>query len=73
MNELCFMSNLTSGEWTSWVQAVSSGIAIVAAGGAVVYQAGRIRLDGCERKASASSGIARMLVHFSDHGIMVRW
>lgn len=49
MNELCFMSKLTTGEWASWVQAVSSVIAIVAAGGAVVYQAGRIRLDGCER------------------------
>jgi hypothetical protein len=31
MNQLCFLSNLTSSEWASWVQAVGSVFAIVAA------------------------------------------
>jgi hypothetical protein len=31
MNQLCFLSNLSSSEWASWVQAVGSILAIVAA------------------------------------------
>ena len=31
MNNLCFLSNLTSSEWAAWVQAIGSIIAIVAA------------------------------------------
>ena len=31
MNELCFLSNLTSAEWAAWVQAVGSIVAIIAA------------------------------------------
>ncbi len=31
MNNLCFLSNLTSAEWASWVQAVGTIVAIVAA------------------------------------------
>jgi hypothetical protein len=31
MTQLCFLSNLTSSEWASWVQAVGSVLAIVAA------------------------------------------
>lgn len=72
MNELCILSNLTSSEWASWVQAIASVIAIVAAGGGVFYQARRTRLDGCEREASALHGIARMLVHFRDAAVEAR-
>jgi len=31
MNDLCFLSNLTSSEWASWVQAIGSMLAIIAA------------------------------------------
>ena len=31
MNNLCFLSNLTSSEWAAWIQAVGSVIAILAA------------------------------------------
>ena len=31
MNELCFLSNLTSAEWAAWVQAIGSIVAIIAA------------------------------------------
>jgi len=39
MNELCFLSNLTSAEWAAWVQAVGSVLAIVAAAWIVKHQA----------------------------------
>ena len=39
MNELCFLSNLTSSEWASWVQAIGSIIAIIAAAWIAVHQA----------------------------------
>lgn len=39
MNELCFLSDLTSSEWASWVQAVGSIAAIVAAAWIARYQA----------------------------------
>jgi hypothetical protein len=37
MNELCFLSNLTSVEWAAWVQAVGSTIAIFASAGIAIY------------------------------------
>jgi hypothetical protein len=39
MNELCFLSNLTSSEWASWVQAIGSIVAIIAAAWIAVHQA----------------------------------
>jgi hypothetical protein len=39
MNELCFLFNLTSSEWASWVQAVGSILAIIAAAWIARYQA----------------------------------
>jgi len=39
MNELCFLSNLTSGESAAWVQAVGSVIAIIAAAWIAIHQA----------------------------------
>ena len=39
MNELCFLSNLTSAEWAAWVQAVGSIVAIFAAVGIAIYVA----------------------------------
>ena len=39
MNELCFLSNLTSAEWAAWVQAVGSVLAIVAAAWIAKHQA----------------------------------
>jgi len=38
MNELCFLSGLTSGEWASWVQAVGSVAAICVSAVVVVWQ-----------------------------------
>lgn len=39
MNQLCFLSGLTSSEWASWVQAVGSILAIVGAAWIARYQA----------------------------------
>ena len=39
MSELCFLSNLSSTEWASWVQAVGSVAAIIAAAGIAKHQA----------------------------------
>ncbi len=39
MNELCFLTNLTSAEWAAWVQAVGSVAAIVAAAWIAKHQA----------------------------------
>ena len=39
MNELCFLSNLTSAEWAAWVQAIGSVVAIVAAAWIAKHQA----------------------------------
>jgi len=39
MIELCFLSNLTRGEWAAWVQAVGSVIAIVAAAWIAIHVA----------------------------------
>lgn len=38
MNQLCFMSNLTSSEWASWVQALGSIAAIIGAVGIAIWQ-----------------------------------
>lgn len=38
MNELCFLSNLTSSEWASWVQAIGSIGAIFGAACIAVWQ-----------------------------------
>ena len=39
MNELCFLSNLTSTEWAAWVQAVGSVAAIAAAAWIAIHVA----------------------------------
>src|SRR5437879_581950 len=38
MNELCFMSNLTSTEWAAWVQALGAIAAIIGAAWIAIYQ-----------------------------------
>lgn len=38
MHTLCFLSNLSSAEWTAWVQAVGSVVAIVAATWIAIHQ-----------------------------------
>lgn len=39
MNELCFLSNLSSTEWAAWLQAVGSVLAVVAAAWIAKHQA----------------------------------
>lgn len=41
MNELCFLSGLSSSEWAAWVQAVGSVAAIFGAAGIAIWQAGK--------------------------------
>jgi hypothetical protein len=38
MNQLCFLTGLTSSEWAAWVQAIGSVAAIVGAVGVAVWQ-----------------------------------
>lgn len=45
MNQLCFLSNLTSSEWAAWVQAVGSIAAIFGATGIAIWQARRQHKD----------------------------
>lgn len=51
MNELCFMSNLTSSEWASWVQAVASVSAIAAGALGIWIQMGRQAAQDRRREA----------------------
>ena len=81
MNQLCFLSNLTSSEWASWVQAVGSVLAIVAAALIARHQAKlqhrsaldllrterrTARVEVAETLAVLASNAARALAHVSD-------
>ena len=48
MNQLCFLSNLTSSEWAAWVQAVGSIAAILGSVGVAIWQAGRLHKNSLE-------------------------
>lgn len=41
MNQLCFLSDMTSTEWAAWVQAVGSIAAIFGAAGIAIWQSGK--------------------------------
>ena len=41
MNQLCFLSEMTSSEWAAWVQAVGSIAAVFGAAGIAIWQANR--------------------------------
>jgi hypothetical protein len=48
MNELGFLSNLTSAEWAAWVQAVGSVVAIIAAAWIAIHVAKRQHQNALE-------------------------
>lgn len=65
MNELCFLSNLTSAEWAAWVQAVGSVIAIIAAAWIAIHQANLQHKNALElhktEKRTEQTGITKTL------------
>ena len=69
MNELCFITNLSSSDAASWAQATVGAIAIVAGGAAVVWQVKRNRMELSEREARLHDGLARLLIHLKDSAI----
>lgn len=66
MNQLCFLTNLTSSDIASWAQAVVGTIAIIAGACAVYWQAHRARLEQCEREARALNGLVCLLTHLKN-------
>lgn len=67
MNELCFLSNLTSSEWASWVQAIGSVLAIIAAAWIARYQAkhqqeSALQMHRTERLAAQSEAAETLSV-----------
>jgi hypothetical protein len=72
MNQLCFLTGLSSSDVAAWAQAVVGATAIIVGAIAVWWQARRARLELCERDASALDGIARLLVHLRDTAIEAR-
>ena len=78
MKQLCFLSNLTSSEWASWVQAIGSIAAIVGSVLIAVWQANRqhqasldllraekrlARVESAKALLSLSTGALRLLEH----------
>lgn len=67
MNDLCFLSNLTSSEWASWVQAVGSVLAIIAAAWIARYQTrlqreSALELHRTERQTARAEAAETLLV-----------
>ncbi len=58
MNELCFLSGLTSAEWAAWVQAAGSIIAIFAAWWIGHRQIAHLRLAALEVEKAHTKAIA---------------
>ena len=74
MNNLCFLSNLTSTEWAAWVQAVGSIVAILAAVKMALWQSKRqysdaLSLQQSELKRSRIEN-AKILMHISKNGVL---
>jgi len=57
---------MSKAEWSGWVQAVVSSIAIIVGAGVVIWQVHRGRLEACEREARELDGLARLLIHLTD-------
>lgn len=66
MNNLCFITDLTSSDIAAWAQAVVGSVAIVVGAFFAVWQVCRSRREACEREASQLYGLARLLVHLRD-------
>ncbi|WP_374515337.1 hypothetical protein [Niveibacterium sp.] len=81
MNELCFLSNLSSSEWASWVQAIGSIAAIAGAVGIAIWQAKQqhkasldllraerrmARVEAAKAFLSLSTGALRLLQHSAE-------
>lgn len=66
MNQLCFLTNLTSSDIAAWAQAAVGTIAIISGAVAVNWQARRARLEQCEREARALNGLVRLLTHLKN-------
>ena len=66
MNQLCFLTNLTSSDIAAWAQAIVSSIAIIVGALAVFWQARRARLEQSEREARVLDGLAHLLIHLKD-------
>ena len=78
MNQLCFLTGLTSSEWAAWVQAIGSIAAIVGAVGVAVWQSRQqhrtsmatlkaersfVRIEAARALQELSTGALRLLEH----------
>jgi hypothetical protein len=72
MNEVCFLSYLSSSDYAAWAQAIVGTAAIVVGARVVASQATQARLDLSEREARSHDGLARLLVHLKDSALAAR-
>ena len=72
MNNLCFLTSLSSSDVAAWAQAVVSSLAIVVGAYFVHWQVKRGRMELLEREALAVDGLARLLVHLRDYAVEAR-
>jgi hypothetical protein len=57
MHELCFMSNLSNGDWAAWVQALGTIVAVFSSVGLIHYQA-KFQRKQKQRYAAAAIDLA---------------
>lgn len=72
MNELCFLTSMSSSDVAAWAQATVGAVAIVVGAVAVNWQVRRNRLELSEREARFHDGLARLLIHLKDYAIEAR-
>lgn len=63
MNELCFLTNLTSSDVAAWAQAIVSSLAIVIGVLVVGWQTHQTRLEAGKREARSLDGLALLIAH----------
>lgn len=72
MNQLCFLTDLTSSDVAAWAQAVVGMLAIISGAIAVHWQVRRGRLELAEREARTHDGLARLIIHLKDAAVEAR-
>lgn len=66
MNQLCFLTNLSSSDVAAWAQAVVSSVAIIVGALVVSWQTRRTRLEQNEREAHTLAGLALLINYLKE-------
>lgn len=66
MNQLCFLTNLSSSDVAAWAQAIVSSVAIIVGAWVVSWQTHRTRLAQNEREAHTLAGLALLISHLKE-------